>query len=460
MKKIIDFIFNLKIFILLYLFCNLLSLFIYTKPLYNLIIPVIILWGGAIIVYGYINKKIKINFFSIIALMFCINYFIVIIFKSNSKFTDIAQLISIGIYFLLFFEWYSNNDEEKREDILLKSSYMIFLFNLIISIGSTFIMFFNYSNTVNVWGKDYKLGLIPRSSGVQLHSLAGSPTSLAILELVSLIASLYIWKKTSDKRVKFGTVTANIFTWLCLVGANANNVILMFFAFSFFILLLNLLNKRFKKLLLTLVVLVSIASLYQGTLHFLDFSVNGVRHTINSEINSENSGSIDPGTSGEDIPDIKIERTIGSSTLGVRLNIWKEGIKLFGSHPLGIAKSNISVRIFYGVPNYEYKNLHNGYLTILVASGVQGLVLVLVFGVTLFVIAIKSSMKMNSYKFDFIFSYCAAILAGDMVNACFLFDRGLLYMTLWVLLGYIWAECKKVKSVTNGKEEVAVSMVN
>lgn len=68
-----------------------------------------------------------------------------------------------------------------------------------------------------------------------------------------------------------------------------------------------------------------------------------------------------------------ISRPLETSANGTRSAIWREGIKLFLAHPLAVTNNAISVKVFYGVPDYEYRNLHNEYLTLLAASGSSAL---------------------------------------------------------------------------------------
>ena len=141
--------------------------------------------------------------------------------------------------------------------------------------------------------------------------------------------------------------------------------------------------------------------------------------------------------------EVTISRDIKTSANGVRSSIWKEGVKLFLAHPLGVTNNAISVKVFYGVPDYEYRNLHNGYLTLLAASGIIGFALILVFGVWFFIKALCClSTCLDEEKcllLSVLIASCGAILAADLVNGCFVLWRGLPYIFLWLLLGEICA---------------------
>lgn len=148
-----------------------------------------------------------------------------------------------------------------------------------------------------------------------------------------------------------------------------------------------------------------------------------------------------------------ISRDIKTSANGVRSSIWREGIKLFLAHPLGVTNNAISVKVFYGVPDYEYRNLHNGYLTLLAASGIIGFALILVFGVWFFIKALRGLSTCHDEAKGLLLSVliasCGAILAADLVNGCFVLWRGLPYIFLWLLLGEI---CAQITEPSSGKK--------
>ena len=92
----------------------------------------------------------------------------------------------------------------------------------------------------------------------------------------------------------------------------------------------------------------------------------------------------------------------------------------------------------------EYRNLHNGYLTLLAASGIVGFALILVFGVLFFIRAMQALFHCTDARrrlwLSVLIAACGAILASDLVNGCFVLWRGLQYIFLWLLLGEICAQ--------------------
>lgn len=447
MQKLKHILLNLKVFMIAFFICNLFSMCLFTKRIYSICIPLLILWGGLLCVYNYVIKRQKKDFAFWVSSAVCINYLIIILFFSSSYMQDIAQLLCVMVYLFILFGAFSDLDRKDRTDIIMSNCYIMFYFNIVVSLGSVIIMFSKYVGEIVIEGDTYLLGLIPRSSGCQLRGIGGSPTSFSVLEWLSIVASIFIFKRSKSKLNKVVVVIADIVSWICLVGANSNYFILMFGVFGIMLFICNLINKKWKNCLVVIIGMFSVLILYQGTLKGIDYTVNNVdiSQILDKIQIDDDTASTD--TEKQDVVDseagdVKVERSISSSTLSVRMSIWKEALKILKDHPFGVAKSNATVEIYYGRPNYKYTNLHNGYLTILVASGIQGFALIILFGVWLFIKVIKCLAKNNNTNIRLIVSLCVAILAGEMVNGCFLFDRGLTYASLWPLLGYLYSECK------------------
>lgn len=465
MERLKRTVFNLKVYVIAFCFCNLLSMCLFTKWIYSITIPLMLVWGCMFCAYNFICKKFKWSFCTAVAFTFCVSYFIIILFRSSSMAKDIAQFMCIIVYFFVLFDAFSEMNRTEREKIIKINCDAVFWFNLPIAIISALIMYSGYYSEIVIQGETYLLGLIPRSEGCQLRGIGGSPTTFAVLEWLALMASIYLYKKSKKRILRVVIVMADIITWICLVAANANYLVLMLGAFAITLVLCLVLSKKAKACITVIVISVCVALLYKGTFGFIDYTVNGLHQMLaeksepdNSQSNSSLEEGDNRGATSDDVlddpddqvvepaPPIVVERSLQSSTMGVRWTIWQEALKLFAENPFGVSKSNAKVEIFYGVPNYEYSNLHNGYLTILVSAGIQGLLMIVVFGVTLF-IRVVYYMRVNhdDYTTQIAVALCIAILAGELVNGCFLFDRGLLYAFLWLILGHLYGQCKQSK---------------
>lgn len=130
-----------------------------------------------------------------------------------------------------------------------------------------------------------------------------------------------------------------------------------------------------------------------------------------------------------------------------RFKMWKESVGLFKISPIiGIANGNI---VFYsgeylnGALKYNYNNndLHNGFLTIIVSTGLIG---GLLFGTFGFRVAKHAAqhlfLRRKTYRND-VYPCLFSFLGAYIVYACFekalLYDISFMVMWFWLFLGYI-----------------------
>ena len=151
-----------------------------------------------------------------------------------------------------------------------------------------------------------------------------------------------------------------------------------------------------------------------------------------------------------DNPHDKKDVTFGHENKNIdsgRFKLWKESINLFKISPfIGISNGNI---VFYseeysnGVLNYSYhkSDLHNGYLTILVSTGIIGFLLFGIFG---FRFAKHSAQHLFLQKKTFrndvypcLFAFLFAYLIYAMFEKALLYDISFMVMWFWLMMGYM-----------------------
>ena len=129
-----------------------------------------------------------------------------------------------------------------------------------------------------------------------------------------------------------------------------------------------------------------------------------------------------------------------------RVKLWKESINLFKLSPIiGISNGNIvlySGEYADGVLSYTYHkhDLHNGFLTILVSTGVIGFLLFGIFG---FRFAKHSAQHLFLQKKTFrndvypcLFSFLFAYLVYALFEKALLYDISFMVMWFWLMMGY------------------------
>lgn len=128
-----------------------------------------------------------------------------------------------------------------------------------------------------------------------------------------------------------------------------------------------------------------------------------------------------------------------------RIKLIKESVKLFKLSPLlGISNGNIilySQEYLDGNLSLSYHNsdLHNGYLTMLVSTGVIGFCLFAVFGLRFSFHIIKNLFKrQNAESQDILpclFAFCCAYLIYALFEKALLYDISFMVMWFWYMIG-------------------------
>lgn len=130
-----------------------------------------------------------------------------------------------------------------------------------------------------------------------------------------------------------------------------------------------------------------------------------------------------------------------------RLKLWKESFGLFKISPIiGISNGNIvlySEEYLNGTLSYSYNksDLHNGFLTILVSTGIIGFILFGIFG---FRFAKHSAQHLFLQKKTFrndvypcLFAFLFAYLFYALFERALLYDISFMVMWFWLMMGYM-----------------------
>lgn len=445
----------------------------YTHVLYTPLLLLSMIPGAALLLYlFFVDRSVYRRPYFPFFFLFCVSYGVTILLNRHSGFfSNCGQLVYTGFYFFLFFCAFSSLRTEAREATLRLLCRMVLVFSMIVAFFSLGMMLANYSAEIFLNGVSIIIGFHQRNVGMQLTGITTGPSTLSALSLLGIFSAWYLFRESRGAWRWLGIFCAAVL--LFTVGAaNAYSALIEMLAFAvLFVFCRNLggtPSKRFVRrsadtVVQMLVCCLLVTGCFYGTQKLETAAVNGITQAIYQhelkEIEAQEPSApgtsvpgeqpSDPTTPGQpDLPappqEVTISRDVVTSANGTRSAIWREGIKLFLAHPLGVTNNAISVKVFYGVPDYEYRNLHNGYLTLLAASGIVGFVLVLAFGVLFFIRAMQALFHCTDarrrLRLSVLIAACGAILASDLVNGCFVLWRGLQYIFLWLLLGEICAQ--------------------
>lgn len=467
--------------------------------IYQRLMPLTLVYGVFILVrLFFINRMVYRHTYFWPLFLFGVSYGVTILLNYQKNFfTNVGQLAYTCIYFFVLFCHFSQMEEEERRDVLELLFRIIIWSSLVVAIISLGTMVMRFSTEVELNGTTYSIGFQHRNVGMQLNGIASGPSTLGNLCLMG-IASIFCRAVFSNRRLYRREIVGVLVLFLTICGANAYSSLLQMLAFAFIFVLgwhmIGISNmdssvrmRRMGRGVVSVVVacIVVIGAFY-GTQYVETTVVNGVTH-LSEGIEDwleqrqqsptpptpvEPGTSIpDPGTSTpepvqpehvppveEDEPkeDVTIFRDVGTSSNGVRTSIWLEGLKLFLEHPLGVTNPNIEVRVFYGVPDYPYYNLHNGYLNLLVSAGIVGFLLIAWFGLMLLWKSVSYLSRVSSRQegavLVLLLAVCISTLSGDLVNGGFVLWRSSNYFLLWLLLGEICGLTLQQKRVRKGRK--------
>ena len=135
-----------------------------------------------------------------------------------------------------------------------------------------------------------------------------------------------------------------------------------------------------------------------------------------------------------------------------RFKLWKQAAKLFMENPvLGIGKGNIyeyGNRMFeegikfskgYGVLAPIMTDFHNGYITILVCSGIIGFVLFCIFGLRFFkhiTVHVFRDDSLSESVLPCMYSFLCAYLIYSCFEVGLLYNINFMVIFFWLILGY------------------------
>ena len=434
----------------------------FTYFLYQPMLMLSVLCGTGLLLWLFLrDRRVYRRPFFPVFLLFCVSYFVTILLNRQSGFfSNCGQLVYTGFYFFIFFCVYSSLESAARSATLKLLCQLVFVFSMAVALISLGMMLANYSAEIVFRETEITIGFHQRNNGMQLSGITSGPSALSELCLLGIFSAWYLFGRKEVRRPGLCIVSCVIYLFT-IGAANAYSALIAMLAFSVLFPLCRSIGDTAKKkasrrgmeaIAQMLALCLFVTGVFYGTQRIEAAAVNGISQAVyHHELKeAEKEQSEQPAASQQPTPpeqppkEVTISRGVKTSANGTRSAIWKEGIKLFLAHPLGVTNNAISVKIFYGVPDYEYRNLHNGYLTLLAGSGIIGFSIVLVFGVWFFIKALRGLCACHDEAkrllLAILIASCGAILAADLVNGCFVLWRGLQYIFLWLLLGEICAQ--------------------
>lgn len=445
-----------KLYIADLFFCNIAFLQI---PAYVLLVFLFV-WGVGLVIY---NQRVNNTFFKLrfglwIGAFLIFSFLSIIINFSATILYSLIMLLHVLVCFFVFYGMHTEPDFDFRNELYSIARFIVYVTTIANIIGIFCLMFGITFEWYWIKFTIYE----NRFTGVYVN-----PNLLGFVSVVSIVCCHMLYKEKLMKSVYqprvskiwiFTCVTTNLFS-LILCDSNASLVLALAYAIVYiiYIFFADKTGLSASKIIFKIIALVVVgaflisSALMLRTICQTGFSVVlSKTNSIISVIMGDDDITSVISSEDDDSSQEKKEVTFGHENKNFdsgRFKLWKESINLFKISPIiGISNGNI---VFYseeysdGVLNYSYhqSDLHNGYLTILVSTGVIGFLLFGIFG---FRFAKHSAQHLFLQKKTFrndvypcLFAFLFAYLIYAMFEKALLYDISFMVMWFWLMMGYM-----------------------
>lgn len=443
-----------KIYIADLFFCNIAFIQI---PAYVLLV-FLFLWGAGLAIY---NQKVNKTFFKLrfglwVGAFLAVSFLSILLNFSVTIFYSLIMFMHVVICFFVFYGMHTEPDFDFRTELYSVARFIVYITTVANIIGIICLMF----NFTFEWYWIKFTIYENRFTGIYVN-----PNLLGFSSIVSVVCCHMLYKEKLMKSVSqprvskiwiFSCIATNIFS-LILCDSNASLVLALGYAIVYvvYIFFADKTGLSASKIILKIVALAVVGSfLICSALMFRTICQTGfsvVMSKTNSVISLITGGDDIASEIAQDKPakeknDVTFEHENENLDSG-RFKLWKESINLFKISPIiGISNGNIvlfSEEYSNGVLNYSYhkSDLHNGFLTILVSTGIIGFI---IFGIFGFRFAKHSAQHLFLQKKTFrndvypcLFAFLFAYLAYAMFEKALLYDISFMVMWFWLMMGYM-----------------------
>ena len=418
----------------------------------------VLVWGAFIIKNAFwANKNIinvtKIRYWGILLLFLAAGMVTAVLHIQNNFGANLIMLYHTLVCFTVFYGIHTQPNRQKvRQEMQLVLKTFVVL-STVFSVAGLLIALL-YAR-IYVWG--YCLGLIDnRFTGVYIN-----PNLAAFASAIGIICSHFLYLQrpagSAERRILpvwfiWLSFVSNVFA-LLLTDSNASLVFLLMYALLF--LLYKVMQQNSKEpasvlvkkgIAVLLVCLVTSCGAF-GIRNIFQNGVAAVTNLIQPDVQNEETIST---VAYRTTNDTAVHAAIGSSVVigrtdyelsSGRLTSLRQAMVLFVKNPvMGVGKANI---LTYGKRyisgGFAYTDLHNGYLTILISSGIIGLIIFMLFLGMLANRMLKCMVKrIDKKRQDFPVLLCAvgAYSVFALFEKAMLFDITFMVVAFWMLLGY------------------------
>lgn len=406
----------------------------YTVPLYNYGIYLCVLVGGVLLVSCIINKKIKFSKIDYLLVAFSFFYCITMLLNSGEGFFKPGfVLICCLMYFFCFFsiDLITIEEARKQNNIML---FLILIHTLVctlLSFGAVFVDAKNASfASFNLHG----------GNAFQLIGVYSGISTCAIMTGMSAIISFYFLFTKNNIIFKILNILNFIIQDLALTLTYTSAGIVTFGG----TLVLGLIYVMFKKtgcrsVIASIIIIALSFSFVACNYYVMDRISKIFVERVSIEVNSEVNSVVED--TGDTIKIESDEALSGVFDSNGRFPIWISALNQWKEKPIfGIGYGNFYYSFEAENENssqlIEYRNIHNGYLELLVACGLTGFVSIMGFGIFYIFKLLKCFLTNDSYYVEFgIIMIVIYACVYALINQLFILDRCLTTLLLVTFIG-------------------------
>ncbi|MGM0302316.1 hypothetical protein IGI66_001934 [Enterococcus sp. AZ048] len=331
-------------------------------------------------------------------------------------------------------------------------------------------------------------GLLARQGFMEsrLFGVYTSPNVGAFFGFVSVVCSLFIISNEKERSRKYNVflITNGIVQLLYYILSSSRGVQITIYAFLLSFFFLMIVSKNFRNRVLTFLKL-SLKKFIVGAILVLLFFSIGVDFSKsilgyiplvlnNSKLTSNDSGNIKKSEENrEDGSKITIEHSESSAEVSSgRFTIWKAGITVWKHNPIfgygdinfyhdSSTKNALSALHLTELDRKELKrahgNMHNGYLQVLISSGIIGFILIYLFYGLSFFYIFKNFLNRNDNEIliaGLMLSFLVSVFANELVEAHILFNkRDAVSQIFWFVFGLLIIQTSKYSKIRKSESK-------
>lgn len=408
------------------------------------------IWGLSIFINKYIlESNIRnVNYYGWLLLFIGSNIVtLMVIGYTEGIWESFLMILNMPIIFFLFYGLHSESITRSGRKRIFRELYILCNIFVILSLAVniiSLISLYAIGKSIN-YNFGYLVVYENRFTGIYFN-----PNLLAFSSFCAMVCCHILTKKAFVKEVArkpIGAVRKGVIlisfllniAVILLSDSNATMIIMICYAimtlcyraFGGKELKLNVIFRR------VLCLVISLALITVGVFVFRSVFQTGTTYTINTQEDIPNVFD----DSDDELNKITFEHKNKNLDSG-RIKLLFQGLNVIKHHPfLGVGKGNITwFGNHYNDNKMKYSDFHNGYLTIMVSSGLIGFLLFAMFAVCLCKRMTKCLFSLNPPDFDnvfpclfsFIFAYCVY----SLFEKTMVFEVSFMITFFWLILGY------------------------